>query len=226
MIARYEIEVEKLKKRLLELSGLVEFQFTKSMQSFLDRNSLVAQDAIDTDKIIDQNEVELEEKCLKILALHQPVATDLRFVVAALKINNDLERVGDLSVNIAQKALYLNEHPYYEIDFDFKHMSDITSGMLNNSLKALVNGDIELARHVIQQDDLVDELNRRMYKVVYDKVKSGSDQIEILINYLSISKHLERIADYTTNICEDVIYMIEGSIVRHDPNKYDPPQEA
>jgi phosphate transport system protein len=160
-------------------------------------------------------EVEIEEDCLKILALHQPVAVDLRFIVAVLKMNSDLERIGDFSVNIAQSAEYFCHHMSSETLFDLPHMSKKVLNMLRLSIDSLVNMDTEDARNVLEADDEIDDINRNMYRQVQEQIREHPSDAECLIRMLSVSRYLERIADHTTNIAEDVIYMISGEIVRH-----------
>lgn len=213
-------EIENLKKKILELGGLVEQNVHLAVQSLETRDSELAQSIINADLSIDDKEVELEEECLKLLALHQPVAIDLRFVVAVLKINNDLERISDLAVNIAERALFLNQHEKINIPFDFFNMVEKTKIMLRKSLDALVNMDPHMAHEVLASDDEVDAINRQMYKQVQDGILQEPSQIERLIHYLSTSRHLERIADHATNIAEDVIYMVDGEIVRHRAEDY------
>ena len=159
-------------------------------------------------------EVEIEEECLKILALHQPVAVDLRFITAVIKINNDLERIADEAVNIARGVSYLSEdkETFY---FDFSQMVEKTQSMLKSSLDALVNLDTDLAVKVCILDDEVDEINGEVHRLVKGAIRDNPEQGEHLINLLLISRHLERIADHATNIAEEVIYLIEGEIIRH-----------
>lgn len=210
-------ELEKLKTNLLSLSSEVERALNKAVLSVRNGDTALAKEVLDADNLIDQREVEVEEQCLAILALHQPVAKDLRFVIAVLKINNDLERIGDLAVNISERTIYLKKQPPIPIPFDFVNMSQKAVTMLKKSLDAFINMDLKLAHVVWESDDEIDEMNRQVYDKVYSGVKKDPEQVEALIHYLSISRHLERIGDYATNICEDVIYMAEGRIVRHSP---------
>ena len=193
-------EIENLKKNLLSLGARVETVVHEAIRSIEERDADLAQKIIAEDIEIDQTEVEVEEDCLKILALHQPVAIDLRFIVAVLKINNDLERIGDLAVNIAERSVYLASVPPVRVSFDFSGMSKKTEKMLNQSLDALVNMSSELAHEVCAEDDEVDSMNRRMYIKIQEAVKVHPDQITPLIHLLSVSRHLERIADHATNI--------------------------
>jgi phosphate transport system protein len=157
---------------------------------------------------------------LKILALHQPVAIDLRFIVAVLKINNDLERIGDLAVNIAERAIFLAGRPKINISIELIDMAHHAQSMLKKSLDALINHDAELAHKVCASDDTIDQMNRQMYLNVQEAILKNPEQISALIHLLSASRHLERVADHTTNIAEDVIYMVEGQIMRHKTEEY------
>ena len=208
-------EIELLKKKLLQLGGRVENAVRDSIVSLDKRDIQLAVRVIDEDVQVDDMEVEIEEDCLKILALHQPVAIDLRFIVAVLKINSDLERIGDLAVNIAGRSADLSGKHEIAIDFDFVLMSEMVQQMLKSSLDSLVNMSFELARKVRESDDRVDSMNEKAFEVVQERIRGCPQQMENLIHFLSISRHLERIADHATNIAEDVIYMTEGEIVRH-----------
>jgi len=160
-------------------------------------------------------EVEVEEECLKILALYQPVAADLRLVVSVLKINNDLERIGDLAKNIAKRVAQLANAGDIELPAEIRTMATLAQEMVKESLDAVVNGDPALARRVREEDDAVDEARQRVRKMVLAGIKAEPERVESLLRINSVSKHIERIADMATNIAEDVIYMVEGDIVRH-----------
>ena len=215
MSVRLHHEMDQLKKSILTLGAAVEEALHLAVKSLQERNEKIAATVIDSDQEIDDMEVDLEEECLKLLALHQPVATDLRFIVAVLKINNDLERIGDLAVNIAERARFLAVQPPVNVQLDFPAMVESVQKMVKKSLDALVNMNTELACEVIEADDQVDNMNRDMYRLIQDAIAKDPRQLESLIHLLSTSRHLERIADQTTNIAEDVIYMIDGKIVRH-----------
>jgi phosphate transport system protein len=221
MTKHFQNELERLKKKLLTLSAIVEESVEKAVRSISNRDVQLAREVIENDRSIDLLEVEVEEECLKILALHQPVAVDLRFVVAVLKINNDLERIGDLAVNIAERSAYLGQKKPIEMPFDFATMEKKTRRMLEKAIDSLIQVDLEIAREVGAADDEIDAINREMYDQVAKGIRDFPDQTDRLIHCLSISRHLERIADYATNIAEDVIYMIEGQIVRHQPEEYE-----
>ena len=222
MTIHLQREIEILKKLVLSLGADVEGNVHKAVQSLETRDASIAEEIMAGDEEIDRSEVYLEEECLKILALHQPVAIDLRFVIAVLKINNDLERIGDLAVNIAERALYLSSQAPVDIPFDFAGMSEKTKLMLKKSLEALVNMDTRLAHEVCASDDEVDAINKQMYVQVQEGILKNPKQIGSLIHCLSTSRHLERIADHATNIAEDVIYMVAGEIVRHKAEDFRP----
>ncbi len=212
--------LDKLKRSIFSLSGMVEESVRDAVRALDTRDSRLAQKVIDADLEIDHAEVDVEEEGLKILALHQPVAIDLRFIVAVLKINNDLERIGDLAVNIAERAQFLATHEKVDIPFDFAGMAEKAQAMVKQSLDALVNLDAGAALAVCAADDAVDAMNRQMYLQVGEGIREHPDQVESLTHLLSVSRHLERIADHATNIAEDVIYMVRGEIVRHQAEQY------
>lgn len=213
-------EIEKLKKLILSLSAAVEENVYKAVGALEERNRTLAEEVIQEDAKIDQMEVDVEEECLKVLALYQPVAIDLRFIIAILKINNDLERVGDLAVNIAERVCFLAAREKPEIPLDFLDMAEKTRSMFRKSLDSLVNRDSALAHEVLCADDEIDAINREMYVRIQDAIRKKPERLESLIHMLSCSRHLERIADLATNVAEDVIYMIEGEIVRHGTEDY------
>jgi len=207
--------IERLKKDLLSLCAMVEEQVQMSLRALLDRDEDLAAQIEQRDLEIDQREVEVEEDCLKTLALHQPVAGDLRFIVAALKINSDLERIGDLAVNIARKAIsYASQMPM-EMPFNLAGMGEKTQEMLRDSLDSLVNLDPKLANSVCARDDEVDRMKRAIRVRAEEMMRQDPDRVSPLLTLLAVSRNLERIADHATNIAEDVIYMVEGRIIRH-----------
>ena len=215
MPPRLQIEIDNLKKQILSLGAMVEEQVNKAIRALEKMDVEIARDVIKVDKKVDEYEVEVEEECLKILALHQPVAVDLRFITAVVKINNDLERIGDEAVNIAERVIFLGSRPPLVVSFDYKEMSEKTIKMLKDSLDALVNLDIDLAYKVRLDDDEIDSLDRGFFEKVKQIIPDNSERVGSLIHLFSISHHLERIADHATNIAEEVIYLIEGIIPRH-----------
>ena len=220
MTVHLERELDRLKKKILALGAIVEERVRMAIKAMETRDRELAKKVIEADDEIDQIEVDVEEECLKILALYQPVAIDLRFIVAVIKINNDLERIGDIAVNIAERAAFLATQSKVDIPFDFAGMAEKTQSMLKKSLDSLVNMDADLAWEVGAADDEVDAINRDMYLQVQDGIRKDIDKMECLIHLLQASRHLERIADHATNIAEDVIYMINGEIVRHHAEDY------
>jgi phosphate transport system protein len=215
-----EMEIEGLKKRILALSATVEENVYRAVRALTERNSALADEVIKSDEAIDDTEVAIEEECLKVLALNQPVAIDLRFVIAILKINNDLERMGDLAVNIAERAQFLATRERPDVPLDLPRMAEKTKAMMKKSLDALMKQNAKLAYEVLETDDEIDAMNREMYVKIQDAIRRRPEQLESLIHLLSCSRHLERIADHATNIAEDVIYMIDGVIVRHHAEDY------
>ncbi|MCZ7645245.1 MAG: phosphate signaling complex protein PhoU [Planctomycetota bacterium] len=215
MAQYFHKEVAKLKRKALSLSALVEQNVHRAVHAAVHRDADLARQVIESDAGVDQMEVEVEEDCLKILALHQPVAIDLRFIVAILKLNNDLERMGDLSVNIAERALGLAGFDRPPLPFDLPRLAEKVQEMLKKSLDALVELDPDTAKAVLAADDEVDALHRRVYEWIKEEIRKDPGQIDALLQYLSISRNLERIADHATNVAEDVVYMVEGEIVRH-----------
>ncbi|HOW69729.1 MAG TPA: phosphate signaling complex protein PhoU [Phycisphaerae bacterium] len=217
MATHLQREVERLKNKIIALAATVEKTVQEAVAAVNTRDRDLARKIIEGDAAIDQTEVDIEEECLKLLALYQPVATDLRFIVAAMKINNDIERVGDLAVNIAERALCLCDQPPVRELFDFAQMNKKVLAMFRGSLDALMHQDAQRARQVRALDDEVDALNREMYDKIRAALHKSPDQMDSLLNYSSVSRLLERIADGATNIAEDVIYLVEGEIVRHKP---------
>ena len=220
MTVHMQKEIENLKSKLLALCAAVEKSLCLAVQSVRERDSVLARSVIDDDVDIDQMEIDVEEECLKVLALHQPVAIDLRFIVTALKINSDLERIGDLAVNIAERSEFLAGCEPIGVPFDFEAMAEKTQWMVTESLDSLVDMDCKRAYQVCAADNEVDALNRKMYKQVETSIVAHPRWAQGLLHLLSISRHLERIADHATNIAEDVIYMVEGKIIRHKTENY------
>ena len=210
-------EIDRINRDLLLLSGKVEENLRLAVQAIDKGDTDLAEKIIEADKEIDDMEVGIEEECLKILALHQPVAGDLRFIVAVLKINNDLERIGDLASGIAQRVYYLRKISHLPPPFDLHGMTARVQWMLQKTIDAFVHQDIELALKILKEDDEVDEIHRKAYKRV-EKIlreETNTHGFQKIVRWLAVSRALERIADHTTNIAEDVIYMLSGQIIRH-----------
>jgi phosphate transport system protein len=216
MTKHIQRQIEILKQKILYVGTLVEEAIAKAITALINRDPVLARKVMEADNIIDRMEVDVEEECLKIFALYQPVAADLRFVVAVLKINNDLERMGDLAQNIAKRVVYLSKSdPIVDFSVDFRSMAADAQTMVKQSLDALVNSDTNLARQVRAEDDEVDHAREVTRKQIMEAIRKHPDRVEYLLKFNSISRHLERLADMATNVAEDVIYMVEGEIVRH-----------
>lgn len=208
-------ELEKTKKMILTLGAMAEERVHLAVKAIRKKDPGIAKKIISSDYELDEMEVDIEEDCLKILALYQPVAIDLRFLIAMIKINNDLERIGDEAVNIAQRVGTIAKSEQPETTFDYSVMAEKTERMLKMSLDALVNMDTDIAFKVTIIDDEVDAIKDQVYSHIKKAIDGHLDRGSYLINLLLISRHLERIADHATNIAEEVIYMVEGEIIRH-----------
>jgi len=207
--------MDELHRKVLLLGGMIEEAIARAMTALTRRDGALARQVIDNDSAIDRMEVEVEEECLKVLALHQPMARDLRMVVAILKMNNDLERVGDLAANIAKQAAVVASRPELAIPLDYGPMAAAACSMLKQALDALVNADAVLASQVCADDDLLDAMRRQATRTVEQAIREHPDRGEELMALASVARHLERIGDMATNVAEDVIYMVTGEIVRH-----------
>ncbi|MDG1204021.1 MAG: phosphate signaling complex protein PhoU [Pseudomonadales bacterium] len=209
-------DLDELKRDVLHLGSLVETSIGNASVALKDRRPELAEIVFADEVLINEKEVNIEESCLKILALHQPVAADLRFIVVVLKVNNDLERIGDLAENLTARAVYLSERePLAAPTTKINGMFITIRSMLKDSLDSLVKLDVDLARKVIAQDDGVDQINREMYDDFRTLVAADGSMVEQATSLLSCSRYLERIADLATNISEDVLFMVEGEVVRH-----------
>jgi len=217
MTKRFRRELENIKKRILTLGSLVEDRVRLAVQAVDQIDMEIAQRIIKTDYEIDEMEVEVEEECLKVLALHQPVAVDLRFIIAVIKINSQLERIGDQAVNIAERVEIIAKRPKPPFSFDYSVMGEKAQRMLKMSLDSLVNLDVDIAYKVIMMDDEVDQIKKDAYDKIKQAIQNLPERVGYYINLLLISRHLERLADHATNVAEEVIYLVEGEIYRHVP---------
>jgi phosphate transport system protein len=208
-------DLEALEREILAQSSLVEEMIAKACRALVDRRVDLLSEVVASELNIDVREVKIEEECLKILALHQPVAVDLRRTATVLKINTELERIADLAVNIAERTSPLGDHLEFEIPDKLERMSTKATDMVHDALDAFVELDVDGARDVCRRDEEVDTLNREVIDELYEMMQSRSDMVEPALHVFSISRHLERIADCATNIAEDVIYLVEGEIARH-----------
>lgn len=215
MALHLEKAIKKLTGELICLSAQVEESVKLSIKSLDERDRELAEKVIRDDEIIDQKEIDIEEECLKIFALHQPVAIDLRRLVTILKINNDLERIGDLAQNISKCVIRILSSSLIVEGFIIDDICNSVQLMVKMSIDAISSVDIEKAREVLRTDDKVDDENSKLYMEMIEKIKKSPENLDVLIQYIHIIRHLERIADHSTNIAEDIIYMIKGEIVRH-----------
>lgn len=215
MTKHFRKELETIKKRILTLGSMVEDLVHDSVKAVDRVDADLADQIIKKDSEIDETEVDIEEECLKVLALHQPVAVDLRFIITVIKINNELERIGDQAVNIAQRVQIIAKRPKPPFWFDYSEMGEKAQKMLRMSLDALVNMDVDLAYRVITMDDEVDQIKSEAYDKIKQAIQELPERVGYYINLLLISRHLERLADHATNIAEEVIYLVEGEIFRH-----------
>jgi phosphate transport system protein len=212
-------QIEKLKEKILHVGACVEDAIAKAVDSLMNKDRELATSVIQADDEIDRLEVEVEEECLKTLALYQPVAADLRFVIAVLKINNDLERMGDLATNIAKRAIYLADCVESDLIPDIRAMAIKAQSMVKGSLDALVGHDAALARQVRDSDDEVDALRHEVQGKTRRLMRESPQLFECWSKLNSAARHIERIADMAVNIAEEVVYLIEGEIVRHRPQE-------
>jgi phosphate transport system protein len=217
MAKHLERDLENLQRDLLALAASVEEAIHKAIRALRERETKPAQQVIADETQIDQEENHIEEECLKILALHQPVAVDLRRIAAALKINTDLERMADLAEDIAERALYLAQLPAVPVPERLQRMTDLTISMVRQSLDSFVNLDVRQARRVCRLDDEVDRYNNEIIQELIGMMQESPDMVEPGLSLFSATRHLERIADHATNIAEDVVYLVEGEIIRHRP---------
>ncbi len=212
---RLQRKNEILKNKLVSLATMVEESVKLAVKAIRERDSKLSASVIDGDKDIDRIEIEIEEDCLEILALHQPVAMDLRFITGVYQIINQLERIGDLAVNIAETALLLASETPLNVPSDYYFMAEKTQNMLKNALDAFVNMDDALAARVLADDDEVDMMKHKLHSNFEERLVTELERRHALTHLFLVSRHLERISDHSTNIAEDVIYMVTGEIVRH-----------
>ena len=217
MSKHLERDLENLQRDILAMGTAVEEAIDKATRALRERDAELAREVIDSDGHIDQQENHVDEECLKILALHQPVATDLRRIAAILLINVDLERMADLAVDIAERAAELAGPPFIPVPEQLQRMTDLTILMVKDCLNAFVTLDTHQARRVVRLDDEVDRLNAAIIQELIETMRQDPEFIEPGLSLFSATRHLERIADHATNIAEDVVYLVEGEIVRHRP---------
>ena len=212
---KYEEDLRKLREDILYMGGLVEDQIQKAVKSLVDRDSGMANIIIERDHEVNRLDVDIDDLCIRLLALHQPAGRDLRFITTGLKITTDLERIGDMAVNICERALELNQEPQLKPYIDLPRMAQIAEGMIRESLDAFVREDTDLALKVCKDDEQVDQLNSQIFREVISFMIGDPLTINRAMKLSSISKYLERIADHATNIAEMVVFMVKGKSIRH-----------
>jgi phosphate transport system protein len=212
---RYEEQLKKLREEILYMGGMVEDQIQKAIKSLVDRDSALAEMIIERDHEVNRLDVEIDDLCIRLLALHQPAGRDLRFITTGLKITTDLERIGDMAVNVCERALELNQEAQLKPYIDIPRMARIAQRMIRESLDAFVREDTELALKVCKNDEEVDQLNSQIFREVITFMIEDTHTINRAMKISSISKYLERIADHATNIAEMVIFMVKGKSIRH-----------
>ena len=208
-------ELNKLKESLLQMAGLAERAISNAVEALVKRDTPLAEKTIGEDEKINQMELRVDDMCLKLLALHQPMAADLRFITSAMRINTELERIGDQATNIAERVISLNQEPQLKPYIDIPRMAEITQSMVKDVLDAFVNGDAQLARSVCERDDQVDGLNDQVFRELLTYMMSDSKTITRAVHLIIVSRCLERIADHATNIAEGVIFMVKALVIKH-----------
>jgi phosphate transport system protein len=211
----FQQELGGLKERLLAMGGLAEDRVRTAMQGLVERDGALIEEVLNGDGPVNELHIEIDDLCLKLLALHSPMAADLRAVMAAIKINSDLERVGDMAVNIAEAARRYTTHPPVKKLIDIPRMATTAQRMLRDALDSYVRGDMELAQHVLDEDDVLDSLKTQVFRELLTYMLQDPSTIEPALDLILISRHLERIGDHATNVAEDVIFMVSGRDVRH-----------
>jgi phosphate transport system protein len=216
-VPHFREELEALQSRLLEMGGLAEERVRAAIQGLVTRDPALFEKVLLGDEAINQLHIEVDNRCFRLLALHQPMATDLRAIVAAVKINTDLERVGDLAVNIAEAGIRYISHPPVKTLIDIPQMGDIAQSMLRDALDAFVKRDTRLAHQVLNEDDRLDSLKTQVFRDLLTYMLNDQSTVEPSLDLILVSRHLERIGDHATNIAEDVIFMVSALDVRHHP---------
>ena len=215
METHFQQELAKLKEQLLKMGGLAERAISNAIDALVRRDTPLAEKTIGEDEKINKMELVIDEWCLKLLALHQPLAADLRFITSAMRINVELERIGDLAVNIAERVVSLNQEPQLKPYIDIPRMAEITKNMVKDVLDAFVNGDADLARGVCQRDDQVDALNDQVFRELITYMLADPKTITRAVHLIIVSRYLERIADHATNVAEGVIFMVKALVIKH-----------
>jgi phosphate transport system protein len=211
----YGEELKLLQQKILEMGGFIEKQIANALTALVERNDDLARRTIDRDHTVNRMDVEIDELCIRLLALHQPTARDLRLITTGLKITTDMERIGDMAVNACERALELNSEPQLKPFIDIPRMAEITQQMLRESLDAFVREDVDVALKVCRDDDTIDEINGQLFRELLSYMMEDPKTVSRSIRLLFIAKYFERIADHATNIAEMVVFMVKGTSIRH-----------
>jgi phosphate transport system protein len=211
----YDDELKLLQTKILEMGGFIERQISSALTALVERNDDLARLTIDRDHTVNRMDVEIDELCIRLLALHQPTARDLRLITTGLKITTDMERIGDMAVNVCERALELNREPQLKPFIDIPRMADVAQQMLRESLDAFVREDVDLALKVCRDDDIIDDLNDQLFRELLSYMMEDPKTVTRSIRLLFVSKYFERIADHATNIAEMVVFMVKGKSIRH-----------
>ena len=215
MERHFEHDLEELKEQLLRMGGRAEGIVLKAVDALRRRDAALAREVFADDKVIDRLELDIDDRCLRLLALQQPLARDLRFITAALKISNDLERVGDHGVNIAGSALQLAGEPLLRPPADISRLAERASNMLHEALDAFVRDDAETARRICERDDEVDHLNRKVFREMIDQMVADPSTIPRAMELVLVARNLERVGDMATNVAEEVVFIAEARVIKH-----------
>lgn len=211
----FDEELKDLKEKLLEMASRAEEQIGLAVRSLKDREQAMACEVLEREEAINRLDIEIDEMTMRMLALRQPMAADLRFITVAMKISSDLERIGDLAVNIAERTLEILKYPQLKPLIDIPRIAEMAQAMVRDALNAFISGDADLARNVCQRDDEVDQLNHQIFRELLTFMMEDPETITRAVDLILVGRHLERIADHATNIGEDVIYMVKGRTIKH-----------
>jgi phosphate transport system protein len=220
MERHFDQQLEKLRVRLMKMCSLVEEQVDAALRSIEEENAELAQQVVEREKKVDKFDLKIDKICQKIFALNQPVALDLRLIMSALTINNNLERMGDIAVNIAENSFILKKKPSFIDRIHFTEMSKVIREMIRNSIDSFVRDDAQLAKKVIETDNHVDKLNKENHQILIDVMKENPDNIQPAVTLLVTSRQMERLGDHATNIAEDVYFIVEARLVKHKYEKF------
>jgi phosphate transport system protein len=213
-------ELQRLKEKLLEMGELAASRIDRAMAGLVARDSLILGDVIQGDESVNDYQIEIDDRCFKLLALRQPMATDLRLIMATTRITADLERVGDLAVNIAEAAARYIQHPPVKPLIDLPKMSELAQQMLRDALSSFVSGEVALASDVLKRDDVLDDLKRQVFQDLLTYMLNNPELVAPALDLVLISRHLERVGDHATNIAEDIIFLVEGRDIRHQTSRF------